>query len=69
MAKKFRLNNLNGFLISEFAAHVKDIADGDDPIKNTEYRDWYESHCELLRSLDACDNHNESLANTALPAR
>ena len=47
MAKKFRLNNLNGFLISEFAAHVKDIADGDDPIIDTEYRDWDESLCEL----------------------
>jgi hypothetical protein len=69
MAKKFKLNNLIGFTISEFMAHVNAIADGEDPMFDPQYRDWYESHCELLRRLDACDINNELLANHSLPAR
>ena len=69
MAKKFKLNNLIGFTISEFMAHANAIADGHDPMLNPEYRDWYETHCELLRSLDASDIHYKPLADNSLSAR
>ena len=45
-----------GFLISEFSSELINIIEGNDPMEQPEYRDWYESHFTMLKTQNLADD-------------